>query len=59
MTSISLFVGVKDPTPGFSMGVRPAKAGMFSGNQSHRGKSQNPVTWIASEEETNRMKPID
>jgi hypothetical protein len=24
-------------------GVRPAKAGMSSGRQSHRGKSQSPV----------------
>jgi hypothetical protein len=32
---------------------------MFSGSQPHGGKSQNPVTWIASEEETNRVKPID
>ena len=39
--------------------VRPAKAGMFSGRQSHRGKSQNPVAWVASVEETNRMKPTD
>ena len=39
--------------------VRPAKAGMFSGRQSHRGKSQSPVAWVASAEETKRMKPID
>ena len=39
--------------------VRPAKAGVFSGSQSHQGKSQSPVTWIASVEETKRMKPID
>jgi hypothetical protein len=39
--------------------VRPAKAGMFSGRQSHRDKSQDPVAWITSVEETKLMKPID
>jgi hypothetical protein len=39
--------------------VRPAKAGMFSGRQSHRDKSQDPVAWIASVEETKLMKAID
>jgi hypothetical protein len=39
--------------------VRPAKAGLFSGRQSHRDKSQSPVAWIASAEETKLMKPID
>ena len=39
--------------------VRPAKAGMFNGSQSHQGKSQSPVTWVASVEETKRMKPTD
>ena len=39
--------------------VCPAKAGMFSGRQSHRDKSQGPVAWIASVEETKLMKPID
>ena len=36
-----------------------SKAGVFSGSQSLQGKSQSPVTWIASVEETKRMKPID
>ena len=35
------------------------KAGMFSGRQSHRGKSQSPVAWVASVEETKPMKPTD
>src|SRR4051812_24793147 len=39
--------------------VRPAKAGMFSGEESHRGKSRNPVAWVASGEETKRRKPTD
>src|SRR5215471_15526720 len=39
--------------------VCPAKAGMFSGSQSHRGKSQHPVACVASVEETKRMKPTD
>ena len=39
--------------------VRPAKAGMFSGRQSHRGKSRDPVAWVAFAEETKRMKPTD
>jgi len=32
---------------------------MFSGRQSHRGNSQSPVAWVASVEETKRMKPTD
>jgi hypothetical protein len=39
--------------------VRPAKAGMFSGRQSHQGNSHNPVAWVAFVEETKRMKPTD
>jgi len=39
--------------------VRPAKAGIFSGSQSHQGKSQSPVTWVAFVEETKQMKPTD
>jgi hypothetical protein len=36
-----------------------SKAGTFSGSQSHQGKSQSPVTWVAFVEETKRMKPTD
>jgi hypothetical protein len=43
----------------FGEPARPAKAGMFSGRQSHRGKSQGPVAWVAFVEETKRMKPTD
>ena len=32
---------------------------MFSGSQSHRGKSQTPVAWVAFAKETKRMKPTD
>ena len=32
---------------------------MFSGRQSHRGKSQSPVAWVAFVEETKRLKPTD
>ena len=39
--------------------VRPAKAGMFSGRQSHRGRSQSPVAWVALVEKTKLMKPTD
>ena len=39
--------------------VRPAKAGVFSGSQSHRGNSQSLVAWVAFVEETKRMKPTD
>ena len=39
--------------------VRPAKAGLFSGRQSHRGKSQNPVARVPFVEETKRMKRTD
>ena len=31
----------------------------FSGRQSHRGKNQGPVAWVAFAEETKRMKPTD
>ena len=37
----------------------PAKADMFSGRQSRRGNSRNPVAWVAFAEETKRMKPTD
>ena len=39
--------------------VRPAKAGVFSGSQSRRGKSQFPVAWMAVRRETDVLKPID
>ena len=39
--------------------MRPAKAGVFSGSQSHRGNSQSLVAWVAFVEETKRMKPTD
>src|SRR3954469_7320410 len=29
------------------------------GGESHRGKSRNPVAWVASGEETKRRKPTD
>jgi hypothetical protein len=34
--------------------VRPAKAGMFRGRQSHQGKSRNPVAWVACNESEGR-----
>ena len=39
--------------------VRPAKAGVFSGRKSRRGKSQEPRSWIAERRETDDLKPID
>ena len=39
--------------------VCPAKAGLFSGRQSHRGRSQIPVVWVAPVEETKQVKPTD
>src|SRR5450631_13754 len=39
--------------------VCPAKAGMFSRRQTCRGRSQNPVVWIAEVMETETLKPID
>ena len=39
--------------------VCPAKAGVFSGRQSHQGKSQNPVAWIVRRKETESREPID
>jgi hypothetical protein len=35
------------------------KAGVFSGSQTHRGKSQDLVAWIAGQRETESLKPID
>src|SRR5262249_5803829 len=39
--------------------VCPVKASMFSRGQSCRGRSQNPVVWIAEGMETEPSKPID
>jgi NAD-dependent dihydropyrimidine dehydrogenase PreA subunit len=39
--------------------VCPVKAGMFSREQTCRGRSQSPVVWIAEEMETEPSKPID
>jgi hypothetical protein len=41
------------------VGVRPAKAGAFSGGQTRRGKSQSPVAWMAGRRENDDLKPID
>jgi hypothetical protein len=40
-------------------GVRPEKADVFSGGQSHRGKSQEPRSWTAGRRETETLKPVD
>jgi hypothetical protein len=42
----------------FSNHSATSEAGMFSGRQSHRGNSQDPVAWVASGEETKRMKQL-
>jgi len=39
--------------------VCPVKAGMFSREQTCRGRSQSPVVWIEEERETEPSKPID
>jgi len=39
--------------------VCPEKAGVFSGKQSHQGKSQGPVAWIVGRKETESREPID
>ena len=39
--------------------VCPVKAGMFSRDQTCRGKSQTPVVWIAKVKEAETLKPID
>ena len=39
--------------------VRPAKAGMFSGSQSHQGKNQSLVAGSAGGKETELLKPDD
>jgi hypothetical protein len=44
---------------GVSVSDRSSKAALFSGSQSHRGKSQSPVAWVASVEETKQMQPTD
>jgi Rhodopirellula transposase DDE domain len=40
-------------------GACPVKAGMFSGDQSHRGKSQEPRSLDSRRRETELLKPID
>ena len=47
------------PLPDSWWEVCPVKAGMFSGRQSQRGKSQSPVAWVASVEETKPVKPTE
>ena len=37
----------------------PVKAGVFSGRQTHRGKSQAPRSWTAGCRETEPLKPVD
>jgi hypothetical protein len=39
--------------------VRPEKAGVFSGSQSHQGSSQNPVNKVAGMEEMKSPKPTE
>jgi hypothetical protein len=39
--------------------VCPEKADVLSGSQSRRGKSRNPVAWMAGRRETECLKPID
>ena len=39
--------------------VCPVNAGVFSREQTCRGRSQSPVVWIAEEMETEPSKPID
>ena len=39
--------------------MRPAKAGAFSGSQSHQGRSQSPVAWVAGRRETERPEAVE
>jgi hypothetical protein len=39
--------------------VRPGKADVFSGRQTHRGNSQEPRSWTAGRRETEPLKPVD
>jgi len=39
--------------------VRPGKADVFSGSQTHRGNSQEPRSWTAGRRETEPLKPVD
>src|SRR6516164_4852343 len=48
-----------NPRKSASPVVCPVKAGMFSREQTCRGRSQSPVVWIAEEMETEPSKPID
>ena len=43
----------------FGMSRRKIKADVFSGKQTHRGKSQNLVAWIAGRRETESLESID
>ena len=40
-------------------GCASRKADVFSGGQSHRGKSQEPRSWTAGCRETETLKPVD
>jgi len=48
-----------DESRGSRPDVRPAKDRAFSRRQTCRGKSQNPVAWIAGWRVTKTLKPID
>ena len=39
--------------------VRPEKVSVFSGSQSHQGKSQRPVNKVAGVEEMKSLKPTE
>ena len=39
--------------------MRPVKADMFNRRQTCRGKSHDPVAWMARRRETDSSKPID
>ena len=41
------------------LGACPGNADVFSGRQTHRGKSQSLVAWIAGRKEIESLKPID
>src|SRR5438874_11966672 len=49
----------EEPVDIFEHSAASQRLACSVGGESHRGKSRNPVAWVAFVEETKRMKPTD
>src|SRR5437764_15438164 len=49
----------EEPLDFFEHSATSERLACSVGGESHRGKSRNPVAWVAFVEETKRMKPTD